>query len=57
MSSSFLVDIIGEGKTKCILFGSKQTLQNAGKFNLMYNGIEIKQYFKVTYLALKTIKK
>ena len=57
MSSSFLVDIIGEGKTKCILFGSKQTFKNAGKFNLMYNGIEIKQYFKVTYLALKTIKK
>ena len=57
MSSSFLVDIIGEGKTKCILFSSKQTLKNAGKFNLMYNGIEIKQYFKVTYLALKTIKK
>ena len=60
----------GEDKTKCILFGSKRKLKNAGKLNIMYNGIEIKQYSKVTYLgclldkrmsgesiALKTIKK
>ena len=61
---------LGEEKTKGILFGSKFNLKNAGKFNIMYNGIEIKQYSKVTYLgyfldetmsgesmALKTIKK
>ena len=61
---------LGEGKTKCILFGSKLKLKNAGKLHVMYNGIEIKQYSKVTYLAclldktmswesmaLKTIKK
>ena len=60
---------IGEGKAKCILFGSKHKIKNAGKLNIMYNGIEIKQYSKVTYLgclldekmsgefmALKTIK-
>ena len=60
----------GEDKTKCILFGSKQKLKNAGKLNIMYNGIEMKQYSKGTYLgclldetmsgermALKTIKK
>ena len=34
----------GENKTKCILFGSKQKLKNAGKLNIMYNGIEIRQY-------------
>ena len=54
---SSLFYINGEDKTKCILFGSKQKLKNAGKLNIMYNVIEIKQYFKVTYLALKTIKK
>ena len=60
---------LGEDKTKCLLFGSKLKLKNAGKLNIMYNGIEIKQYSKVTYLgclldeamsgesmALKTIK-
>ena len=58
----------GEDKTKCILLSSKLKLKNAGKFNIMHNGIEIKQYS--TYLgclldetmsgesmALKTIKK
>ena len=54
---SSLFYINGEDKTKCILFGSKQKLKNAGKLNIMYNVIEIKQYFKLTYLALKTIKK
>ena len=39
---------LGEEKTKCILFGLKLKLKNAGKLNIMYNGIEIKQYFKVT---------
>ena len=59
-----------EEKTKCILSGSKLKLKNAGKLKIMYNGIEIKQYSKVTYLGclldktmpgesmvLKTIKK
>ena len=61
---------LGEEKTKCIFFGSKLRLKNTGKLNIMYNGIEIKQYSKVTYLGclldktmsgdsmeLKTIKK
>ena len=61
---------LGEEKTRCILFGSKLKLKNAGKLNIMYNGIEIKQYSKVKYLgclldetmsaesmALKTTKK
>ena len=42
---------LGEEKTKCILFGSKLKLKNTGKLNIMYNGIEIKQYSKVTYLG------
>ena len=59
-----------EDKTKCILFGSKLKLKKARKLNIMYNGIKIKQYSKVTYLgclldetmsgesmALKTFKK
>ena len=61
---------LSEEKTKCILLGLKLQLKNAGKLNIMYNGIKIKQYSKVTYLgclldetmsgesmALKTIKK
>ena len=60
----------GEDETECLLFSSKQKLKNAGKLYIMYNGIEIKQYAKVTCLgclldetmsgesmALKTIKK
>ena len=42
---------LGEEKTKCRLFVSKLKLKNAGKLNVMYNGIEIKQYSKVTYLG------
>ena len=42
---------LGEEKTKRILFGSKVKLKNPGKLNIMDNGIEIKQYFKVTYLG------
>ena len=34
---------LGEDKTKCILFCSKLKLNNSGKLNIMYNGIEIKQ--------------
>ena len=60
----------GQDEKKYILFGAKQKLENAGKLNMMYNGIEIKQYSKVTHLGclldetmsrewmtLKTIKK
>ena len=65
-----LIINLGEENIKCILFSSKRKLKNAGKFNIMYNGIEIKQYSKATYLsyfldetmsgesmALKNIKK
>ena len=31
----------GEEKTKCILFGLKLKLKNAGMLNMIYNGIEI----------------
>ena len=34
---------LGEHKTKCILLGSKDKLKKAGKLNIMYNGIEIKE--------------
>ena len=34
---------LGKEKTKCRLFGSKLKLKNAGKLNVMYNGIEILQ--------------
>ena len=44
-----------EYKTKCILFEFKQ--KNAGKLNAMYNGFEIKQYLKVTYLGCLLDKK
>ena len=33
---------LGEGKTKCIIFGSELKLKNAGKLNIMYNGIKNK---------------
>ena len=42
---------LDEEQTKYILFGSELKLKNAGKLNIMYNGIEIKQYSKVTYLG------
>ena len=32
---------LGEEKTKCILFGLKYKLKNAGKLNIMHNGITI----------------
>ena len=34
---------LGEHKAKCILLGSKDKLKKAGKLNLMYNGIDIKE--------------
>ena len=60
----------GEDKTKCILFASKQKMKRAGKLEISFNNIEIKQYSSLTYLgcilyntlsgeamATKTIKK
>ena len=60
----------GEDKTKCILFASKQKMKRAGKLEISFNNIEIKQYSSLTYLgcildntlsgeamAIKTIKK
>ena len=32
-------------------FWFEAKLENAGKLNTMYNGIKIKQYFKVTHLG------
>ena len=32
---------LGEEKTKCILFGSKLKLNNAGMLNIIHNGTEI----------------
>ena len=62
--------LFDKGKTKCILFVLQQKLKNDGVLNIMYNGIEIKQYSKVTYfrclldetmpgesMALKTFRK
>ena len=45
-----------EDKTKCILFSLKFKLKNAGKLNIMYNGIDIKQYSRVTYLGYQLDK-
>ena len=42
---------LDEEQTKYILFGSELKLKNAGKLNIMYNGIEIKKYSRVTYLG------
>ena len=60
----------GEDKTKCILFASKRKIKRAGKLEISYNNIYIKQYSLLTYLgcilddtmsgeamATKTIKK
>ena len=60
----------GEDKTKCILLASKQKIKRAGKLEIPFNNIEIKQYSSLTYLgcildntlsceamATKTIKK
>ena len=60
----------GEDRTKCIFFASKQKMKRAGKLEISFNNIEIKQYSSLTYLgcildntlsgeamATKTIKK
>ena len=41
----------GEDKTKFIPFGSKRKLRKVGKLNITYQGIDINQNSKVTYLA------
>ena len=40
----------GQDKTKSILFGTKHKIRRAKSLNIVYNGIEIKQYAKVKYL-------
>ena len=40
-----------QDKTKSISFGTKHNFQNAKSLNIVYNGIEIKQYAKVKYLG------
>ena len=40
-----------QDKTKSILFGTKHKLRHAKALNIVYNGIEIKQYEKVKYLG------
>ena len=40
----------GQDKTKSILSGTKHKFRNAKALNIVYNGIEIKQYEKVEYL-------
>ena len=32
---------LGDKKIKCIIFGSKLKLKNAGNLNIMYNGIQV----------------
>ena len=41
----------GQDKTKSILFGTKHKLRSAKSLNIVYSGIEIKQYAKVKYLG------
>ena len=41
----------GEDKTKSILFGTKRKLRKAGKLNITYQGLNIKQNSQVTYLV------
>ena len=42
----------GEGKTKCILFGTKQKLNKTSCLDIRYSIIQIKHYCTVTYLAV-----
>ena len=41
----------GQDKTKSILFGIKHELLNVKVLNIVYNGIEIKQFEQVKYLG------
>ena len=42
---------LGEDKTKCKLFGTKQKLNKTGSLDIMYSTMQIKQYHTVTYLG------
>ena len=46
-----LIAHFGQGKTKSILFGIKHKLWNVKTLDIVYNGIEIKQYGKLKYLG------
>ena len=46
-----LIVHFGQGKTKSILFGIKHKLWNVKTLDIVYNGIEIKQYGKLKYLG------
>ena len=39
-----------EGKTKSILFTSKNKIKNSKLLNIQYNDVKIKQYSKATYI-------
>ena len=41
--------VIGQDKTKSILYGTKHKLRNANALNIVYNGTEIKQYAIIQY--------
>ena len=41
----------GEDKTKSILFASKRKIKKLQKLEIIYNNIQIKQHFQVTYLG------
>ena len=41
----------GEGKTKCILFGTKQKLNKTGSLYIRHGTIQMKQYHTVIYLG------
>ena len=41
----------GEDKTKSMTFGTKRKFKKAGKLNITYQGIDIKQNSQVTYLG------
>ena len=41
----------GEGKTKCIVFGTKHRLNKVNSLEIKYDAIHIKQYHTVTYLG------
>ena len=40
----------GEGKTECILFGTKKRLKKDNNINIRYGTVHIKQYHTVSYL-------
>ena len=42
---------LGEGKTNCILFGTKYRLNKVSSLDIKYGEIHIKQYHTVTYLG------